>query len=157
MQVWVRAYAGKVYLLRPEHRCRFGGVPVGSARAQRLHHGGTKGDQVRVNGSTIKVKVGQSVPMMGGTDELVDGVAGSEYNGFLVATDFARPWEPTRSPLQMMLAQPIISNGFSARSMPLFTYTNDGAIDDDGCLGMVNNTPGFDATTLAEKCPDVKT
>ena len=29
-------------------------------------------------------------------------------------------------------------------------------IDDDGCLGMVNNTPGFDATNLAEKCPDVK-
>ncbi|CAE6926720.1 unnamed protein product [Symbiodinium sp. CCMP2592] len=116
----------------------------------------TKFDLVRVNGSTVKVKVGESVPMMGGMDETVDGVAGSEYNGFLVATDFAYPWEPARSSLQMMLAQLIISNGFSARSMPLFTYTNDGAIDDDGCLGMVNNTPGFDATTLAEKCPDVK-
>jgi len=116
----------------------------------------TKFDLVRVNGSTVKVKVGQSIPMMGGMDDAVDGVAGSEYNGFLVATDFAYPWEPTRSSLQMMLAQLIISNGFSARSMPLFTYTNDGAIDDDGCLGMVNNTPGFDATNLAEKCPDVK-
>ena len=29
-------------------------------------------------------------------------------------------------------------------------------IDDDGCLGPVNNTPGFDATSLAEKCPGVK-
>ncbi|CAE7949503.1 unnamed protein product [Symbiodinium sp. KB8] len=115
-----------------------------------LTYNGTKFDLVRVNGSTVKVQVGQSVPMMGGMS------SGSEYHGFLVATDFAMPFEPTRSSLQMMLAQLIVSDGFTARSMPLFTYTNDGAIDDDGCLGMVNNTPGFNADTLAEKCPDVK-
>ncbi|CAE7467676.1 unnamed protein product [Symbiodinium natans] len=81
---------------------------------------------------------------MGGMDDLVDGVAGSAWDGFLVATDFALPWAPTVSAIQMMLSQLIVSNGFSAR------------IDDDGCLGPVNNTPGFDATTLAEKCPGVK-
>ena len=112
---------------------------------------GTKYDLVRVDGSTVKAKVGEGIPQLGGIEQ-----SGSEYHGFLVATDFARPWEPTRSSIQMMLAQLIISSGFTARSMPLFTYTNDGAIDDDGCLGLVNNTPGFDATTLAEKCPDVK-
>lgn len=124
--------------------------------APAITDNGTKYDLVRVDGSTVKVKVGESIPQLGGVDELVDGVPGVEYNGFLVATDFARPWEPTRGSIQMMLAQLIVSNGFSARSMPLFTYTNDGAIDDDGCLGLVNNTPGFDAETLAEKCPDVK-
>ena len=55
-----------------------------------------------------------------------------------------------------MLSQLIISNGFSARTIPMFTYTNDGVIDDDGCLGPVNNTPGFDAWTVEEKCPGVK-
>ena len=39
---------------------------------------------------------------MGGMDELADGTAGAEWNGFLVATDFARPWEPSASAIQMM-------------------------------------------------------
>ena len=117
---------------------------------------GHKLELVRVDNSTVKVKVGEGVPMMSPVDESIDGVAGAQWDGFLIATDFAVPSSSSISAIQMMLSQLIVNNGFSARSLPMFSYTNDGAIDDDGCLGPVNNNPGFNAATIEEKCPGVK-
>eukprot|EP00438_Fugacium_kawagutii_P021613 Skav212197 [mRNA] locus=scaffold754:611529:612656:- [translate_table: standard] len=116
---------------------------------------GTKTTLVPVDGSTVKVKVGENIPQMSPVDESLDG-EGSEWNGILIATDFAWPWDTSKSAIEMMLSQLIISNGFSARMMPMFNYANDGVVDDDGCLGPVNNTPGFNADTPEEKCPGTK-
>jgi len=117
---------------------------------------GTKTTLVPVDDSTVKVKVGEKIPSMSPVDESIDGVEGAEWDGILIATDFAMPSATSKSAIEMMLSQLIVSNGFSARMIPMFNYANDGVVDDDGCLGPVNNTPGFNADTAEEKCPGVK-
>eukprot|EP00435_Cladocopium_sp_Y103_P063849 s367_g25.t1 len=124
--------------------------------APALTANGTKTTLVPVDGSTVKVKVGEQIPSMSPVDESIDGVEGAEWDGYLIATDFAVPSDTSKSAIEMMLSQLIISNGFSARMIPMFNYANDGVVDDDGCLGPVNNTPGFNADTPEEKCPGVK-
>ena len=73
-------------------------------------------------------------PTMGGLDEIVDGVARAN----LVATDFAKPWEPTTDDAGAADHQQRLLSRVCAPPTPTMVLLMT-------ILGMVHNTPGCKA------------
>ena len=65
---------------------------------------GAKMQLVRVDNSTVKVQVGEGVPLVPTVDESIDGVPGAQWDGFLIATDFAMPYSSGISAIRCCLS-----------------------------------------------------